>query len=329
MNKINQKISLGMPVFNGENYIGPAIRSILGQTYQDFELLICDNASHDGTEDICRSYAEKDRRIRYYRNDENLGAAKNFNRTVELADGEYFKWAAHDDMLAPAYLEKCLEVLEKDSSIILAFPKTILVDHLGDPVSKYEVNMKNISSEKAPTRFRDLILINHWGIEIFGLFRKSVLESTGLIESFPGSDRTVMAELALKGRFYEIPEYLFYSRDHSDRSTRNGTIHSRAGWWDTKNTGQTVFPQWRLFYELIKIINRSRLPGKERAVCHSCVLKWLTSNLNWARMVLDIVMVIEPRSWDLALDLKRRFSGKSREALNKSEDDFASGKQNM
>jgi len=298
-----------MPVFNGENYIEPAIRSILDQTYQDFELVICDNASQDGTEGICRSYAEKDPRVKYRRNDENVGAAGNFNLTVHLSGGEYFKWAAHDDTLAPEYLERCLEVLEQDRRVILAFPKTILVDHYGDPVSKYEVNMNNIMSESASKRFRDLILINHWGVEIFGLFRKSVLESTGLLESFPGSDRTIMAELALMGRFYEIPEYLFYSRDHSERSTRTGTIHTRAGWWDTKKTGQTVFPQWRLFYELIKIVKRSGLPSGEKTACYSCVLKWLASNHNWARMLMDLAVAVEPSSWDMARGLKRKLAG--------------------
>jgi len=307
-----------MPVFDGENYIEPAIRSILDQTYQDFELVICDNASQDGTEGICRSYAEKDPRVKYHRNDENIGAAGNFNFTVRLASGEYFKWAAHDDTLAPEYLERCLQVLEQDGRVILAFPKTILVDHYGDPVSKYEVNMNNIMSESASTRFRDLILINHWGVEIFGLFRKSVLESTGLLESFPGSDRTIMAELALKGRFYEVPEHLFYSRDHSERSTRTGTIHTRAGWWDTKKTGQTVFPQWRLFYELVKIVKRSGLPRGEKAACYSCVLKWLTSNHNWARMLMDLAIAVEPRSWDMARGLKRKVAGRKYSSKQKT-----------
>ena len=131
MNDRIPKVSIGMPVLNGENYIEPAIRSILAQTYSDFELIISDNASQDRTEEICLYYAKKDRRIRYHRNDSNIGAARNFNRTVELAKGQYFKWAAHDDTLAPEYLEKCLEVLEQDESLILCFPENNISEWIG------------------------------------------------------------------------------------------------------------------------------------------------------------------------------------------------------
>ena len=324
MNDRIPKVSIGMPVLNGENYIEPAIRSILAQTYSDFELIISDNASQDRTEEICRHYLEKDGRIRYYRNDSNIGAARNFNRTVELARGEFFKWAAHDDTLAPEYLERCLEVLEQDESLILSFPKTVLVNHSGDAVSKYEVKMGNISSEKPQTRYRDLVLVCHWGIEIFGLFRKSVLDTTNLLASFPGSDRTFMAELSLMGRFYEIPEYLFYSRDHPERSTKTGTIHSRAEWWDTKNTGQTVFPQWRLAYELVRIVKNARLSPKEQTACYMSVAKWFTSNHNWLRMLMDLATAVEPRSWEFAHGLKRKFSKKNKKELRDTKEDLIS-----
>lgn len=324
MNQNHPKISLGMPVFNGENYIEPAIRSIMAQTYSDFELIIADNASQDRTEEICRRYSEKDSRIRYYRNDSNIGAARNFNLTVELAKGEFFKWAAHDDTLAPEYLKRCLEVLEQDESLILSFPKTILVNHSGDTLGKYEVHMSNISSKRPQARFRDLVFVSHWGIEIFGLFRKSVLDATNLLASFPGSDRTFMAELSLVGRMYEIPEYLFYSRDHSERSTKTGTIHSRAGWWDTKNTGQTVFPQWRLFYELIRIVKNARISPKERAACYMYMAKWPASSLNWVRMIMDLATAVEPRSWEYAQWLKRKFSKKGKNEVRDTKEDLMS-----
>ena len=324
MSQICPKISLGMPVYNGENYIEQAIRSILEQTYSDFELIISDNASDDSPEEICRNYSEKDRRLRYYRSDMNVGAARNFNRTALHAKGEFFKWVAHDDVLAPDYLNRCLQVLEQDESLILCFPKTILVDDCGHTIGNYEVNMKNISSERPDVRFRDLVLINHWGVEIFGLFRKSVLDTTELLASFPGSDRTFMAELSLMGRFYEIPEYLFYSRDHPERSTRIGTIHSRAGWWDTKNSGQTVFPQWRLFIELFRSVNTAPLSGRERRACYLCLLRWLTSNLNWALMLMDLAVAVEPQSWEFVRGLKRKFSKKSKKEGRDTKNDLIS-----
>src|SRR5688572_10868700 len=99
----NPRVSIGLPVYNGENYLAEAIDSILAQTFEDFELIISDNASTDRTQEICEAYAAKDGRIRYYRSEVNKGSAWNFNRVFELARGEYFKWAAHDDYIAPEY----------------------------------------------------------------------------------------------------------------------------------------------------------------------------------------------------------------------------------
>lgn len=324
MSQICPKISLGMPVYNGKNYIEQAIRSILDQTYSDFEIIISDNASDDGTEDICQYYSGIDNRVRYFRNDTNIGAAKNFNRTVSLAKGEFFKWAAHDDILAPDYLKRCLEVLEQDDSLILCFPMTIIVNEYGDPIGKYEISMKNISSERVDMRFRDLVLINHWGIEIFGLMRKDRIKVTNLLATYPGSDRTFMAELSLIGRFYEIPEYLFYSRDHSERSTRKGSVHSRAGWWDTRNMNRIVFPQWRLYLELIRCVRAATLSGRERRACYLCLLRWLTSNLNCALMLLDLAVAVEPRSLEIVRGLKRKYSKKGKNEVRDTKDNLIS-----
>src|SRR3974377_1117825 len=98
------KVSIGLPVYNGENYLRLAIDSILTQDYTDFELIISDNASADATQEICREYTARDCRIRYYRNKINIGASGNYNRVFELARGGLFKWAAHDDVHLPAFL---------------------------------------------------------------------------------------------------------------------------------------------------------------------------------------------------------------------------------
>ncbi|MBD2214537.1 glycosyltransferase family 2 protein [Nostoc linckia FACHB-104] len=99
-----QRLSIGLPVYNGKKFIRESIDCILNQTFQDFELIISDNASTDNTEKICREYAAKDNRIRYYRNAKNIGCARNFHRAFELSTGEYFKWVAYDDLHAPEYL---------------------------------------------------------------------------------------------------------------------------------------------------------------------------------------------------------------------------------
>ncbi|MGI9534413.1 MAG: glycosyltransferase family 2 protein [Thermodesulfobacteriota bacterium] len=301
------KVSIGLPVYNAENYIQKALDSILAQDYTDFELIISDNASNDRTEQICRAYAKKDERIRYYRNNINYGASKNFNNVFELAKGSYFKWAAHDDLIAPDYLSKCVEVLETDPSIVLCYSRVQIIDSHGSIVCEYKVNIRNADSNKPHERFKELITVNHWGIEVFGLFRSSVLENTKLIANYPGSDRTLMAELSLLGSFHEIPEYLFFSRDHSERSTRQGTIHSRANWFDTSKSNQTVFPQWRLLLELFRCIKNSSLNIRQKTYCYLSLGNWLTSNCNYARLILDLAMAVEPRSWQWAMKIKKSF----------------------
>ena len=79
------RVSIGLPVYNGDNFVGQAIESLLAQTYEDIELIVSDNASTDGTEDICRTFAAQDERVRYFRNAENIGLVRNYNQTFTLS----------------------------------------------------------------------------------------------------------------------------------------------------------------------------------------------------------------------------------------------------
>ena len=138
-------ISVGMPVYNGERFIVETIESLLSQSFKDFEVVVCDNASSDNTESICRSYEKRDKRIRYYRNPRNLGAAKNYRKTFELSKANYFRWANCDDLFEPASLERCLSVLEGDSSVVLTYPKTKIIDENGKFVAMYDDNSHLVS----------------------------------------------------------------------------------------------------------------------------------------------------------------------------------------
>lgn len=108
------RVSIGLPVYNGQQYLRQALDSLLAQTFHTFEVIISDNASNDATPEICRDYAACDPRIRYVRHDVNRGAAWNFNYVFGLARGVYFKWHAHDDMLEPTFLEQCVTILDHD-----------------------------------------------------------------------------------------------------------------------------------------------------------------------------------------------------------------------
>src|SRR5262245_23893970 len=205
------RVSIGMPVRNGERFIRQAIDSLLAQTFGDFELIICDNASTDQTQQICEEYASRDPRVRYFRNEANLGPAANYNRCFELSRGEYFRWHAHDDQAAPEYLARCVELLDRDPSVVVAYPKTLVIDESGKPIEEYDFN-PGTDSARTSTRFRRLVLINHRShraVEIFGLMRSSALRRTPLHGCYARADSVLLVRMALLGRFVELADRLF------------------------------------------------------------------------------------------------------------------------
>src|ERR1700736_6211403 len=123
------KLSVGLPVYNGENFLNVAVDSVLGQDFEDFELIISDNASQDGTAALCKEYAARDKRVRYYRSDVNNGGAWNYNRVFELAEGQYFKWQAHDDVCLPGFFRRCVEVFDHaPPTVVVVSPRTQVID---------------------------------------------------------------------------------------------------------------------------------------------------------------------------------------------------------
>ena len=263
MNDLNPLVSIGLPVYNGENYLAEALDSLLAQTYTHFELIISDNASTDRTPEICQVYAARDVRIRYYRNGENLGAAANYNRVFALSSGKYFKWAAHDDVHAPEMLEQCMEVLERDESIVLCHTKTVIIDEHGKPYLNYLAKLDTMS-DRPSLRFRETIG-EHWCYQVFGVFRSSVLEHTRLIDRYSDSDRVLLAELALRGRVHEVPRILFFRRDHPETSTRRYvSIGDRMAWFDPKARPGVCLAYWLKFKGYLSAISRAPLSRRER-----------------------------------------------------------------
>lgn len=267
------KLSIGLPVYNGEEYLRQAIDSILQQTFTDYELIISDNASVDGTAQICADYARKDARVRYYRQERNIGAAENFNTVFERARGSYFKWAAHDDVLDPEFLEKCVQVLDSDPSVVLVYSKANRIDMHGNWAGTYDYDMR-VSHPQAHVRFADLILINHFCIAVFGVIRRDLLAKTPLIGKYVGSDRTLLAETSLLGRLVELPEYLFHRRDHPSASTRKFRHHKRLSWFDPNKRSSLHLPYWNNGLHHLQSVTRVRLPPREKMLCYGVALRW-------------------------------------------------------
>jgi glycosyltransferase involved in cell wall biosynthesis len=305
MSNQNPRVSLGMPVYNGENFIKEAIDSLLAQTFKDFELIISDNASTDRTEEICREYAAKDRRIRYYRNEQNLGAAQNHNCVFELSRGEYFKWAAHDDLCAPKFLERCVEVLDRDQSVVLCHVMGRIIDEYGKAMEESnELYIKNCNpnlntnSPRPQERFHDLVRLSHPCHQVYGVIRATTLKMTPLIGGYSSSDRILLARLSLLGRFYGIPEYLFFSRSHLKQSTKvargpDGRIsrHLYNEWFEPASKDRLIFPHWKLFYEYVIAIWQAPLSWQERMDCYQHLRGWLQSHRSLLKK--DVVIAIK------------------------------------
>jgi glycosyltransferase involved in cell wall biosynthesis len=287
-------VSIGLPVYNGEQYLREAIDSILSQTFRGFELIVCDNASTDKTEVICRSYVNHDERIVYYRNSENMGAAYNYNKAFQLSKGEFFKWAAADDVITPEFLDACLSVLVNDPRVVLCYPRTVFIDEIGKEIGEYSDEMELVGDtalaryRQFHTRFRKRDKCN----AIFGLVRSSALGSTRLIDRFVSSDIVLLGELALLGKIHEVQQPLFFRRDHPQMSIRAYKAADRSAWFDTKRKlDSQAYVHWRLGKEFFRSIWTIPLKLGTRLGCSLEALKWM----GWRRHLLWK----EGRSWGL------------------------------
>ncbi len=288
-------VGIGMPVYNGMRYVAEAIGSICAQSCPALELVICDNASTDGTADVCREFAAADPRIRYYRNDSNIGAHPNYNRTFELARGKYFKWAPHDDVLHRDFLAACVEALEADPGAVICQSQLDYIDDRGNKLGVVSTALAGTDSESAARRFAAAVLLPHNCYAVMGLFRREALLGSMLLESFHGADRALIAQLALRGRFIEIPRALLMVRDHADRYSRARVRPGdRAVWHDTRLKDRRTFPVWRLYREYWSMALHARVKSGERIRMLVRLLQWWFVNWNAARVAIDTIAALFP-----------------------------------
>jgi len=273
------RVTIGLPVFNGERYLEAAIDSILAQDFQDFELLLADNASTDATLEICERAAARDPRVTVHRSEANRGAAWNYNRVVDLAQGEYFKWAAHDDLLEPAFLRRCVEVLDQRPDVSLCYTRAVDINEASTVVHEHQLP-GYATADRAHARVASVILDPSPCMESFGLTRRHQLQQTSLIGAYTGSDRTLFLELALLGRFHEVPEVLFLHRQHAERSmSQYADARARNLWFDPSWQGRRSAPRWRLLREYARATRRGSDGPGERALVGLTLARWCGRNL--------------------------------------------------
>jgi glycosyltransferase involved in cell wall biosynthesis len=286
------QISIGLPVYNGEQYIETTIKSVLAQTCSDFDLIISDNASTDRTQAICSDYRASDPRIRYIRNEINLGAAKNFNNTFHASSGAYFKWIAYDDPIAPTFLERCLQALEQHPEAVISYPKAYIINEHSEIVEEYSDHL-HLQSPVAHLRFKKILFQYGLCNPIFGLMRRSVLQKTPLIGDYPYSDRKLLAELALYGELYEIPEYLLYRREHPLVSTRvNQTEKELAAWFNPASAGKKTSPIFKRYSSYFTAIVTTQIPVVDKFFCLAYLLQLAFKRNKWGAILKDATAVL-------------------------------------
>ncbi len=276
-------MSIGLPVYNGENFLAETLQSLRAQTFEDLEIIIADNASTDRTQEICEAAAAEDGRIRYFRHEANLGAPANYNFTVAEAVGEYFMWNAHDDLRAPPFVERGLEIFAGRPDTAVVFSQVLEIDAEGDVLGD-RVRHDDLLEDAVHRRFRAAISSPHPSIVVFGLMRLATMRSTGQHGNYFGADRVLAAELALRGPFAEIPEPLFLSRDHPQRYVRMANQRDQSGpnlkqlWWDPDRRKLDRFPRWRRYADYGRAVWNQPLSAGDRLRCMGALVASLTDN---------------------------------------------------
>ncbi|HEV2455965.1 MAG TPA: glycosyltransferase family 2 protein [Verrucomicrobiae bacterium] len=269
-------VSIGLPVFNGEVRIGRALDSILNQDFMDFEVIISDNASTDNTRSVCLQYAQRDSRIRYFRNETNIGVNPNHDRVFHLSTGTYFAWFADDLEYLPGMLRRCVDVMKSaPSSVALIYPKCEMI------FDQQSLDARSLASfearERTPhgrlkTVIRNVIMVN----QFFGLAKRELLAKTKLNGLYASSDYVLLAELALLGELWEVPETLIKRRIDFDRGTAAVFRDKKAWslWSGARKEGlkNALANRERLALEYLLAAWRSPIAPIEKVKCLMCIL---------------------------------------------------------
>lgn len=265
------RVTVGVPVYNGEQYLARALDSLLHSDYPNLEVIICDNASTDATPEIAARYTSVDGRFRYFRSELNLGAAENFNKTFALATGTYFRWLGHDDWCTTDYDSRCVAVLERevDSAVVFASQNIVRGDRV---LSVTRQPIEQAASRHPVARARCL----SWHLRdptapVFGLMRREVLARTGMIRNAPEPDRLLIHEMALYGRIRMLDEPLFFhyrGLAHSLHYGENPKLRRRSfEWLHPDNRDKRQLTTARVLLEHWHAIVRSDISAIEKSLC--------------------------------------------------------------
>ena len=258
------KVSIGLPCFNEAPYIEQTLLSLLNQTETDFELLVCDNASTDGTLDVVKRVAAKDDRVRIHPSESNMGAIANFARAMNLATAPYFMWAGGHDFFAKEYVKKLRLVLDADPLCSLAYADSIFTGQDGSDIPGEPIESGlELFQASAAERFKIIL----WKLRrcdlVHGLMRRSMADP-GLMTNSRAPDKLVLAGLALNGKFRRVPELLFYRRRNRGTESREQRKEhlAREGFVRQDTEEENVWRELRNSY--IALLDHPQLSARER-----------------------------------------------------------------
>ena len=241
-------VSIGLPVYNGEAYLAQTLADWRAQTFADFELVVCDNASTDATADLLADAARDDARIVVHRNPANVGALANANLAFARSRGPRYVLSAYDDRHAPSFLARLAEALDADPGAVVAYGRKTLVGPDDAPFAwlpdarvyadadgatyPYDSRLERDLPADRLDRFRAVLRANDINATMHGLFRRDALERCGH-HYVHGSDRLVVAHAALLGRFAFVDAPLFGYRIHPA-----STFHLTRAAWMAREAGR-------------------------------------------------------------------------------------------
>jgi glycosyltransferase involved in cell wall biosynthesis len=284
------RVSIAVPVYNGERFLRESLDGLLAQTFTDFELVISDNASTDGTESIGREYVARDSRVRYHRSARNVGGPGNFRQVFHLCRGAYHKWSTADDLWHPTLVEKCVAVLDARPDVVLAYPRSNIVDAGGAVVRTFDDPL-DLPEDSAAERVRRVVEESTLCHAHLGVLRRSAMLRTGLIGGEIASDIRFLTEMAMMGKFAVVPEYLFGRRFHEASSSwaREDREWQRR-YYAPAQSLNVGYSTWRRFAQLLYRTGRAPLPLRERWE----IFKFLGRHMRWQRAALARELIGAP-----------------------------------
>lgn len=277
-------VTVGVPVYNGEKYLDAALRSLHEQTFTDFIVIIGDNASTDGTEEIARRWCSRDERFSYLRNAENIGGARNSNKLLALAESPMFRWAYHDDLSAPELLERAVGALEDRPDSVGAWLRLVLIDENDQRIGQHGDSDIDLASPSPHERL-EVLLRRSVGQVAQGLLRTEVARQAGGATAHVAGEMVLPLSLALRGPLVAVPGQLMSVRVHTER--HGGNRRSEMAWADPSRH-RMAFPYSRSSWLLIDAVRRAGLPPGERRRCEAVIL-WYWSRPRWRTLVGDLL----------------------------------------